>query len=434
MNTNHELSTFQTRRAVLETIGASGIAATLGSTSVAAQNNDRELWSFETSGAIQRAPTVVDGTAYVSNEDNKLYAVDAETGTEEWVFNGTENDFSVAKVNDGVVYVNEHDNFYALNAETGTVEWEKNFITRRFSPTIANNTIFIGGIDSTFYAMDTRNGEQKWEFETNSGFITPESTIVDDTVFFADAAYNMDNQLLRALDAETGEEQWSFGLDYRTKMAPVVSNNRLFIGTARGDNENNVFYSIDAENGTELWNYTIGHDVWKPPTVADGTVFIGVDSGFDDVGLVALVAADGTERWTLETDDIHSSPTVAGETVFVGSGDNNLYAADIETGEEQWAFETGSSISSSPIVVDGTVYFGSDDKKLYAIDAGVEESSDGSRAQLQILGHHSNSQSIDQSTNITSNGLQEGIMAGVGIAALGAFGYTLKRKYNQNSE
>lgn len=59
----------------------------------------------------------------------------------------------------------------------------------------------------------------------------------------------------------------------------------------------------------------------------------------------------------------------------------------------QWEFETGGSVRSSPTVVDGDVYIGSDDSKLYALDAGINGSSEGSRAALELLGYHDSTHS-----------------------------------------
>lgn len=42
-----------------------------------------------------------------------------------------------------------------------------------------------------------------------------------------------------------------------------------------------------------------------------------------------------------------------------------------ELGAEQWRFETGSYVKSSPTVADGTVYVGSGDRNLYAVDAAT---------------------------------------------------------------
>jgi eukaryotic-like serine/threonine-protein kinase len=52
--------------------------------------------------------------------------------------------------------------------------------------------------------------------------------------------------------------------------------------------------------------------------------------------------------------------------VYVGSGDNSLYAVDARTGNKLWSFATGAAIISSPAVANGVVYVGSYDGKLYA--------------------------------------------------------------------
>src|SRR5205807_2476278 len=64
---------------------------------------------------------------------------------------------------------------------------------------------------------------------------------------------------------------------------------------------------------------------------------------------------------------IFPSPAVANGVVYVGSGDDKLYALDAVTGTVKWSYTTGSEIgTSSPTVVNGVVYIGSYDHKLYA--------------------------------------------------------------------
>ena len=66
--------------------------------------------------------------------------------------------------------------------------------------------------------------------------------------------------------------------------------------------------------------------------------------------------------WSYETgDSVHSSPAVAGGTVYVGSDDGHVYALDVTTGDLVWSYETDDWVYSSPTVADGTVYVGSDD-------------------------------------------------------------------------
>ena len=74
--------------------------------------------------------------------------------------------------------------------------------------------------------------------------------------------------------------------------------------------------------------------------------------------------------WRLETEGaITSTPVAAAGTVFVGSMDGHLYAADLATGHLRWRFEANNAIQAAPLIADGTVYVGAESGTLYAIDA-----------------------------------------------------------------
>ena len=70
---------------------------------------------------------------------------------------------------------------------------------------------------------------------------------------------------------------------------------------------------------------------------------------------------------------MRSSPALSrdGKVVYVGSGDNSLYAVDAVTGSKISSFATGDEVTSSPALSsDGkVVYVGSGDNSLYAVDA-----------------------------------------------------------------
>jgi outer membrane protein assembly factor BamB len=55
--------------------------------------------------------------------------------------------------------------------------------------------------------------------------------------------------------------------------------------------------------------------------------------------------------------------------VFVGSGDGNIYAVDVNTGKELWSYDIGESIRSSPAISGGRLVIGCDDGKVYAFSA-----------------------------------------------------------------
>ena len=77
-------------------------------------------------------------------------------------------------------------------------------------------------------------------------------------------------------------------------------------------------------------------------------------------------------QWRFMTNgDVISSPVPAGDVVYVGSGDGNLYGIDRVTGTKKWSFDAGNAIHSSPAVGGGSVYFGTRDGHFYAVDVAT---------------------------------------------------------------
>jgi FOG: WD40-like repeat len=96
-----------------------------------------------------------------------------------------------------------------------------------------------------------------------------------------------------------------------------------------------------------------------------------------DDGSVYAFEANGEQVWRADTEapsrGIHGTPTVAGDTVYVGAYDGALYAFDRETGERRWRVRLGDAIGSSPAYRDGRVYiaveYNDPDGSLFAVDA-----------------------------------------------------------------
>lgn len=75
-------------------------------------------------------------------------------------------------------------------------------------------------------------------------------------------------------------------------------------------------------------------------------------------------------QWRFLTNgDVISSPAVAGNVVYVGSGDGKLYALDRLTGGKLWGYDAHSAVSSSPAVSSGSAFFGTHDGNFFALDA-----------------------------------------------------------------
>lgn len=127
--------------------------------------------------------------------------------------------------------------------------------------------------------------------------------------------------------------------------------------------------AIDALTGRLLWTSLNGGGM-SSPTVAGNVLYVGSN----DYNISALDTSTGAVLWKSRTGSVvYSSPAVVKGIVYAGSWDGNLYALDASTGTLLWNYTTGGEVRSSPAVTDGIVYFGSADRNLYALDAGTGE-------------------------------------------------------------
>jgi len=149
-------------------------------------------------GSVQRGleatPLVVDGVMYVSGPWSIVYALDARTGRELWVFDPKVEGAWARKaccdvVNRGVavwkgkVYVGTLDGYLiALDAHHGRVEWKVDTLTDRSrayvingAPAIAGDNVVIGnagadmGVRGYVSAFDIETGKLAWRFYTVPG-------------------------------------------------------------------------------------------------------------------------------------------------------------------------------------------------------------------------------------------------------------------------
>ena len=115
-----------------------------------------------------------------------------------------------------------------------------------------------------------------------------------------------------------------------------------------------------------LWNYTTGGQVDSSPAVAGDLVYVG---SYDD-NVYCLNATNGAVVWTYTTGSyVESSPAVVNGLVYVGSDDGNVYCLNATNGAVVWTYTTGSFVFSSPAVASDFVYVGSSNGHVYCLNA-----------------------------------------------------------------
>ncbi len=291
---------------------------------------DRETseqeWEYTTGGVEYSTPLLYDGTLYFGGRrfdegsippvefDGMLYALDAETGEEEWLVEDMAGDIidTPPTIFDGIVVVASDDGrVYAVDAETGELEWEHRVRgDLRGAPAIADGSVYVGTADNRgdgVYAIEIETGDRQWETEVND-FIQNSAVVVDETVFIAD------HHQTYALEAADGEIRWSYrfdGIDVTppTEATPAVRDGVVY--TSSGG----AIAAVDAETGDELWGEGVS----------------GAGSG------------------------IPGGPVITEDILY--AADRSLYALDLENGEELWEFEE-ESVWTEPVVMNGEIYVG----------------------------------------------------------------------------
>lgn len=255
---------------------------------------------------IQCNPLVIDGILYGTSAKLKLFAVDAQKGTELWTFDpfsgafdqfgmGTNRGLAMYSSNQGRrIFYSAGDRLYAVNpdngslistfGESGSISLHKGlgeasadyFITSNTPGIVFKDLIIMGSrvSESTraapghIRAFDVLSGEMKWIFHT---------------IPLKDQE-GADTWPEGASDRIGGANVWAgFSIDHERGIlyCPTGSAAYDFYGGDRaGDNlYANCIIAVDANTGKKLWHYqTVHHDMWdKDLPIAPNLVTIKKD-------------------------------------------------------------------------------------------------------------------------------------------------------------
>jgi len=205
------------------------------------------------------------------------------------------------------------------------------------------------------------------------------------TMFRGDALHSGTYQAGQPIDAP--HLKWKFKTKGFVHTSPAINGNRVYFGST-----DSVMYCLDLRSGAVMWQFKTDGAVNSSPAIAGGLLIFGSHDG----NLYALDAITGKQKWVFKTageklfsarhlhgqepadslfvdrwDFWLSSPVIANNKIYFGSGSGYMYALDLKTGKQGWAFKTEGIIHSSPAVAYGMVYFGGWDTYMHALDANT---------------------------------------------------------------
>lgn len=263
------------------------------------------VWRLQPSlgGALQLgAPVCADSTVFLgTSQQQRVYAVNARTGTERWVVDltppsGSRGFVFTPSFSDGVVVACTREfttpfggTVIGLDAETGRELWK--FRWPPLAPTVdagcAKPTAAVAGLalasvdDGRVFAFDLRTGALRWTHPPIEGFLTPGEerpiAITDGVVMVGSLS-----GILTGLELTTGRQLWRIGsraTAFETNIIdPLVGDRGQFIGI----NESGWALAIDAQTGRQQWTVKPGKQLNQRILFASGVLtpdlFIAIGS------------------------------------------------------------------------------------------------------------------------------------------------------------
>lgn len=156
----------------------------------------------------------------------------------------------------------------------------------------------------------------------------------------------------------------------RLAAPPVVAEGKLFVVDVTA-----TVHAFDANTGAKLWSGSVAEgDENRPARFGGGVSYDGgrvyATDGLGDV--VAMNAADGAVAWRAKPGGpLRGAPTVANDTVYVLTQDNQIFALNQADGKVRWAQsgtleQQGVFGVAAPASAQGTVVAGFSSGELNA--------------------------------------------------------------------
>jgi outer membrane protein assembly factor BamB len=240
----------------------------------------------------------------------------------------------------------------------------------RCTPSVDGDRIYAINPDGTLYCV-TKNGQPVWQKSLvnelggvkHDGWGYSESPLVDGQWLIVTPGG--EKATVVALDKITGETRWTcsrpgdVGAGHSSIVVSRINGRKVYVQNTAGGP-----LGIDAESGRLLWDYDIPAPTAFIPTpiIKNDLVFTVAGYGTGGALLRQIPSNDGVDVQEIyglnkELDNKHGGVILVGDHLFAGKSDSNqVYCADLQSGDIRWR-ERGSGKGSIAVIAgDGKLF------------------------------------------------------------------------------
>jgi outer membrane protein assembly factor BamB len=236
------------------------------------------------------------------------------------------------------------------------------------TPVSAEGRIHFTSVKGGLFAVDP-GGSLVWKITIEPDSFTSPPLLAGGKIIVGSS-----KGLLRAFDAATGGEKWSYDVGGTVQ------------GTANGidlpGGKKGVFAISQSDGSIHAVDLETGKGAWKTPPMqrCDGSA--GVGGGWIVMGSCAAALhvfsvdkAEKTSDVPLGRDnEVAGGVAMSGSFAFAGTRSGKLCAVDVAAGKVVWTNGDGSGEAfATPAVSDKAVVFGADDGKAYGLKRDTGE-------------------------------------------------------------
>ena len=297
-------------------------------------------------GAIYSTPAIdADGVMYVGDYDGWLYAFEPSQVNLDAAGDEDEPDTAIVDLGEpvigglaldeesGMVYVTAGESVLAVSVDRlkaslaaggGEIDPELGFNFHSegeiwSSPTVEDGVLYVTSLDGNLYALDASTGNVNWSFDAGNGLATT-PVIADDLVLVGgfDAA-------LFAVNKSNGELAWQFEAANWILATPVVDGGVAYVGDFDG-----MLYAVNVESGAEEWSMALNRGVIRGSAAVSGDFVV---AGTDDGWLVGVNHTTQQRVWEslIDSDILAGLVTSGGDVLIAPQGCVTLSGGEVRT-------------------------------------------------------------------------------------------------------